>query len=457
MKLENTNRLLLGLVEKLQKTPEEAEAILKSLTLRIVATPAAVASAAAQAGLLTAINAGKRCFLGGVSVEGLDKLIDLKVPYAPYRTLNEVVANLLPNPLVRGSFTETIYVGQPPLEVDSRDWVVHCAGWRGGVTVGRVPVTFAVDPAKDFALGGVYAGGLAVHHAFFRAAQFSQRLEEPHGISLWNLDRNWTVGTGDGPALDCLPSALWLIGLGHLGQAYLWTLALLPFSNPASCQLMLQDFDILADENRDASLLATDADVGKRKTRICRDWLEARGFTDLLINDRAFDEDTHRYDGADRREPHVALCGLDNRAGRRHLGDANFKRVLECGLGGFAADFDQIGFHSFPTPNADPAKLWEGDVSEEASPTRRKILEKTIGPCGAVPLASAAISSSFVGAAAASFIIAELLRMYHGGRQCWDGDVCLRASGSGGFKIEAKPYDAVEIARAGVCGITPLT
>ena len=60
-------------------------------------------------------------------------------------------------------------------------------------------------------------------------------------------------------------------------------------------------------------------------------------------------------------------------------------------------------------------------------------------------------------AAAASFIIAELLRMYHGGRQCWDGDVCLRASGSGGFKIEAKPYDAVEIARAGVCGITPLT
>ena len=453
MNSENTSRLLLGLVEKLQKTPEEAEAILRSLTLRIVATPAVAASAAAQAGLVTAVNTGKRCFLGGVRVEGLEKPVDLKIPYPPYHTLNEVVTELLPKPLTGGPYTETIFVGQPSNVGDPRDWIMHCAGWRAGVTVGRVPVLFTMDPSKDFALGGVYAGGLAVHHAFFRAAQFSHRLEEPHGISLWNLDNHWTGSDGDGPKLDSLPSALWLIGLGHLGQAYLWTLGLLPFSKPADCQLMLQDIDALVDANEGAALLAREGDVGKRKTRICRDWLQVRGFTNTLVCDRAFDTNTYRYAEADRREPHIALCGLDNRVGRRHLGEANFIRVLECGLGGFAADFDQIGFHSFPNQSIVPAQLWKGDVPHEVNPTRRKILETKLGPCGAVPLATAAISSSFVGAVAASFIIAELLRMYHSGKQCWDGETSLRSSDSNEFKLEAKLYDAVEIARYGAINL----
>jgi hypothetical protein len=181
MNPDNTSRLLLGLIEKLQKTPEEAEAILKSLTLRIVATSAVAKSAAAQAGLLTAINTGKRCFLGGVHVAGLEESIALKVPFAPFCTLNEAVAELLPAPLTNGPYTETIFVGES--KAGDRDWVMHCGGWRGGVTVGRIPVPFYVNPATDFALGGVYAGGLAVHHAFFRAAQFDHRLERPQGIS----------------------------------------------------------------------------------------------------------------------------------------------------------------------------------------------------------------------------------------------------------------------------------
>ena len=60
------------------------------------------------------------------------------------------------------------------------------------------------------------------------------------------------------------------------------------------------------------------------------------------------------------------------------------------------------------------------------------------------------ISSSCVGAVAASFVIAELLRMYHGGRQCWDGEISLHSATNPTFKIESKAYDAVEIARPGV-------
>ena len=36
-----------------------------------------------------------------------------------------------------------------------------------------------------------------------------------------------------------LPSRLWLIGLGHLGQTYMWGLGLLPYSNPEVTPLFL--------------------------------------------------------------------------------------------------------------------------------------------------------------------------------------------------------------------------
>lgn len=136
----------------------------------------------------------------------------------------------------------------------------------------------------------------------------SQRLEEPQGLSLWNLDVDWAKIGGDGPVLEMLPSAFWLIGLGHLGQAYLWTLSLLPYEAPASCQFMLQDFDVLKEGNRSAALVSKDGDVGKLKTKICRDWLDSRGFIGSSICDRAFDKHTIRSKIVGRVEPHIACA-----------------------------------------------------------------------------------------------------------------------------------------------------
>lgn len=453
MNADSTNRMLLGLVEALRVSPEVAEKILSNLTLRIVATPAIATSAAAQAGLLTTINTAKRCFLGGVHVEGLDSPIELKVPYAPFGTLNEAIAEILPMNLDSGSYQETIFVGERTESVTERDWVAHCAGWRGGVTVGRAPVQFEVNPETDFSLGGVLAGGLAVHHAFMRAARLSLRLECSSGISLWTLNNDWISLGGDGPKLDALPSAVWLIGLGHLGQAYLWALSLLPFTDPTACQLMLQDIDNLSEANLGAALLARGNDLSRRKTRICREWLDTRGFTNSLVCDRAFDSRTLRCSDAGRQEPHIALCGMDNREGRRHLGHANFPYVIECGLGGFAADFDEIGFHSFPNANTEPAKLWQGETSDESSHVRQRMLESVADQCGAVQLSKVAISSSFVGAVAASFVVAELLRMYHNGKQCWDGEFSLRSPEFAQFEFEAQRYDSLGIERYGYAGI----
>jgi hypothetical protein len=51
---------------------------------------------------------------------------------------------------------------------------------------------------------------------------------------------DWLSPNEDEPALR-----LWLIGLGHLGQAYLWALGLLPYASSDAVSLILQDTDII--------------------------------------------------------------------------------------------------------------------------------------------------------------------------------------------------------------------
>ena len=66
------------------------------------------------------------------------------------------------------------------------------------------------------------------------------------GLSLWRPgpEADWLQPDESEPPLTYLPSRLWLIGLGHLGQAYLWGLGLLPYKDPADVALVLQDIDV---------------------------------------------------------------------------------------------------------------------------------------------------------------------------------------------------------------------
>ena len=446
---DDAHRLVLGLVEELGLSYPDAEALLQTFTLKIVAHDKVATSAAAQAALLTAINTGKRCFLGGVKVE-ITEGVALKVPFAPFLTLNEVIQHLCPDQVTGGTFTETIHIGNPPSEIGGDEWLVHASGWRGGVTVGRHPIGFESDPLKDFSLGGVLAGGLAIHHAFLRAAKMSDRLAEPWGFSLWELESDWTKLASDGPVLDALPNALWVIGLGHLGQAYLWTLALLPYRDPKTCTLLLQDFDRLKTANASAAMLAPKTAAGELKTRICAEWMFLRGFTHTLISDRRFDERTIRYAETNTEEPHIALCGLDNVEGRRHLSRAGFMRVVECGLGGSASDFDQLRVHTFPNTSFRSEELWKTPDVEIVNKKRLQALSRKEEVCGVHALESSKVSiaSSFVGAVAASLVIAEVLKIYHGGNQSEEVDLDLRCQGRLSAKLGSQ-YARREVATLG--------
>ena len=199
--------------------------------------------------------------------------------------------------------------------------------------------------------------------------------------------------------------------MGNLGQAYLWTLGLLPYGEEAA-HLVLQDIDVLAPSNLSTSLLTFRAMMRRKKTRALAEWADARGFRTSIV-ERAFAAD-FRVDG---REPAVALIGVDNALARRSVEDVGFARVIEAGLGRGPQDFLGIDLHTFPASK--PAKdIWNetspADV-EIAQPAYRAMLEASGDRCGIVRLAGRSIGAPFVGAVAASMVVAELMRLALGG------------------------------------------
>ncbi len=127
------------------------------------------------------------------------------------------------------------------------------------------------------------------------------------GLSLWNPGADWLLQDGSEPALTWLPSSLWLIGLGNLGQAFAWMLAALPYSDPKEVKLVLQDDDRLAKLNDSTSLLSFGRDVGHRKVRKIGAWLVARGF-DTYLQESRFG----RWTARTAEDPAVALCEVDS-------------------------------------------------------------------------------------------------------------------------------------------------
>jgi len=337
---------------------------------------------------------------------------------------------------------ETLFLG-PPSSGVTDGYVLYCSGWRGGIASRKIGLTFA--PGPDFALGGVAAASIGVARCFLRISglYFASEIEE-QGMSLWRPDLNWLLTEAEGPELEFLPTKLWMLGLGHLGQAYLWNFSLLPYENPGDVEFMLQDFDRVVSGNYTAGLLCEDHNVGQKKTRICSDWLEQRKFT-TTITERRFDALTKRAP----TEPPIACCGFDKAEPRMILEQAGFDLIVECGLGSDAYRFDRLILHTFPNGPKKPDEIWK--VDPEAQPDA-KLLEafKQKDDCGIVAetLAKKAIASSFVGALAGSFVAAEIVKGLHGGVRCDAIQIHLRHGGLPAVTLSKEDYQ-VRLARCG--------
>lgn len=405
-------------------TVEAGYDLLRSYRLGVRAGPEVNDSAEHQAALLTIVNIARRALLGGVFVEG-NLETPLRVALPGHNNLAAAV-QASGGQLV-GEFPSTmptLTVGTVGAASDEHEicLAVTFSGWRGGVVprseTAPVGTKQAITPAA------ILAGAMAVSEVFQHLRGNPMAGRRPLGLSLWSPEsRDWR-NAPDGPLEIVLPSRLWLIGLGHLGQAYLWVLGLLPYQTPAKVTLYLQDFDRLAESNDSTSLLTDGGLIGQLKTRAMAQWAEARGFETRII-ERAFPGGIKVMEN----EPRLALGGVDNPQARACYEDAGFDWIVEGGLGSGPTEYLALRLHTFPATTT-ARKKW-GDVGGNRQPVTnaaayQDLLAQGMDDCGLVRLATRSVGAPFVGTAAASLVVAEVLRFLNGGARTEVIDMTLR-------------------------------
>ena len=393
-------------------THDEAIALLQRFGLVVHVGPEIATSAPHQSALLTLVNITRRTLLGGVEVVGLGSDTVCLTPLSKSLLLADAVLDL-GGTLAhgdRGGWPHAVIGTVPPPPRPA--WRITWEGWRGGVVPAHQP---GLLEGQDMALAPMLAAAVCAAEAFaFHAGDHIFAGRRAHGLSLWRPGKDWLSSDATEPRLAYLPSRLWLIGLGNLGQAFAWLLAALPYVDAAKVQLVLQDVDRIAASNDSTSLLSFTRDIGRRKGRVVADWLEARGF-ETFIEERRFGELTRRSP----EEPSVALCGVDNALARSVLEDAGFSTIIEAGLGAGPEAFRSIAMHTFPGMRS-AKDLWSRQVggssnSFENMPAYQSLKDAGMDSCGLTQLASRTVGVPFVGVIAGSLVISELLRRLHGG------------------------------------------
>lgn len=396
------------------ETHEDAVELLRRFGLTVLVGPEVLYSFDHQTALLSLVNTARRTFLGGIEVVGLQDAPSVS-PLMPGCSLVDAVQNL------GGTAASTMRAEWPcavigeaiPADCVGTAWRLTWEGWRGGVVpLGRAT---PLREGTGNAVAPVLAAAVCAAEAFaYHAGDHPMAGRRSAGMSLWNPEANWLSADPSEPTLAFLPSKLWLIGLGNLGQAFAWVLACLPFSDRKQIQLMLQDFDCIAPSNDSTSLLSFLRDIDRRKARVVADWLEERGFVTFL-NERRFGCWTRRGP----EEPVVALCGVDNALARAALETPGFDLVIEAGLGGGPQAFRNFSIHTFPAGRS-AEKLWLGQVAQvgesfEMMPAYQALRRQGMDDCGLAQLAARTVGVPFVGLIAACLTISELLRRLHGG------------------------------------------
>lgn len=406
-------------------THEEAVSLLHTFGLTIYVGDEVRKSESHQSALLTLINVARRTLLGGVEIVGC--LHGLCISRLAPGCLLSIAAEELGARLVAvpNDTWPAAMIGTANVECRSPMCLqLTWQGWCGGIAPSVDGLRLKED--SSMAIAPVLAASVCAAEVFSYFAKDDPFVgRRPIGLSLWDPRLNWVSAAEEGPEINFLPSKLWVIGLGNLGQAYAWLLGCLPFAEPDAVELLLQDFDQIAPSNESTSILSFASDVGRRKVRCVAAWLEARGLPTVL-EERRFGEHTRRASN----EPTVALCGVDNALARMALGSVGFELVIEAGLGAGPHAFRSISMHTFPASRS-PQEVWARQTKVSTDnfqdrPAYQSLKTNGIDACGLTLLASRTVGVPFVGLVAACLVISELLRRLNGGTnfEQISGSVC---------------------------------
>lgn len=394
------------------KSADEAHEMLKRYQITVAIGPDAANTGSGQACLLSVINTAVRACIGGVSVVGIQGDESVLTPLTLMASLADAVEELggriITEPLEN---TPLIIIGNYKGNVAGGPIVrATFGGFSGGV----IPIEedFQLAEDSDFPPSAVFAGALAVAECF--AALLDNNVlvgQRALGLNLYDPQNDWRNPKSATGVL--LPADLWLLGLGHLGQAYAWTLGALPYATGTKPRLYLQDFDTANKANLSTSVLTGQDDIEKLKTRITSKWLEERGFATRLV-ERRFDKDLQRNPD----EPNILLCGVDNPETRRLLESPGFALVIDAGLGASAADYDGFTLHTFTNRRRAQNAYPDSGRSQrrQAGNDKNRAAVEGLGKdqCGLYWGLEVAVGVPFVGVAVSCLVITQIVRAIDG-------------------------------------------
>lgn len=414
MELQQTNRVALVIAEKHNLDVEDAVTKMNQSSIYLIADESIKNSFSKQLAFLSTVNIAQRVFLGGVNCQlPADTPNLLKLDS---QNFNDLVAKF------GGINTEVDPTGKNVKIL----FGIECfdefciesvsSGWRGGVNFyNQKPIATEASNSK-ISLGPIVSASMACYHAFSKVFQINDNgIDLNSGISLWNLNsgENWHKPENDGPENPYLPRNIWTLGLGHLGQAYLWTLGLMPFENPDQIQILLQDADVVQPENIGSQVLCFDQNIRKPKTRACMNFLEGFDFRTQII-EKPFVKGDCEQKWAENY-PFI-LNGVDNAETRRSINKASFKLFLDGATNGKFDLFDSFTMRNISFIQKDPEIIWpqenEDDVIFHKNLYQK--YEKT-HQCG--KMANIGISTPFVGLFSSTIMISELVRSINQGRR----------------------------------------
>ncbi|MGG7579590.1 hypothetical protein [Rhizobium sp. Nf11,1] len=382
---------------------EQADIILNRILPTIKIDRELAVTAAGQAAVLTALTTSIKCFGSANLVCDFDAPLKrrLSLGSSLFEAAHAIGATITQS--VPGNSTHLIAIGNGPDE----GAFVRC--WWDRWTAGILPPwDEELAGVSGNPLAGVFAGGLAVREVFANAIGRRRNVNQRSVLSLWCP---WNSSSVDDvpPSILTLPGKLWFVGLGHLGQGYLWNLAFLPVSDTHA---ILQDDQEVGEENVATGLLTRhlDFETHNNKARVSARWLEEAGWTTNLIERRNYGDIRLTPE-----DPPVVLTSIDEPLARIEIAKAGHQFLIDAGVGHGALDFE-IGQIRVVPSDIDPESLWSRQTpAKDIDAVLRKVAyiehARKHDRCGTFTLAEASVAVPFVGATVGALGIAQLLRL----------------------------------------------
>ena len=407
------------LLDRDAMAPQQSRALRGAGVPTVAVGDDSATSEALQVALLTVVNLAHKSFSAPVPVQASDCVWGgtCKTALSAKPTLGEALQEI---GAVRDSsdHVQTLRLLIGDVEEETRALRVTFDGWRVGV--GPSASMARMQERPYCMLAPLAAAAIAVGEAFSSWANISVEATRKNiSLSLWRPDLDFALEEALGEAVKEFPRTVELFGLGHLGQAYIWAMAALPFKDKGALLPYLCDDDAVELPNLETGALLRREDLPGRKTRVVAEWLRQRGF-DTRLAERFIDATYRRCSG----EPTIALSAFDNNEARQWLAAAGFTEVFDSGLGGEASNFDSVALRVWPNSQSADA-LWPLDdrAGLEARAARQRqrtssnpaYEEIAADECGKLLVADKAVAVPFVGAVAAAFVLAEVLRRTNGG------------------------------------------